>query len=803
MAENRARPPAATETPRLSLAALKGPFRLEAKYDYQDSAVMGGLGPFVARVVEQAGEDAGSAAQRAALVELRDLFAGYGGADPKKRSSIIARGEELLAALETGRSPGPSPRDADRPLTPLDTPVTALRGVNQARAELLSNLGVRTVGDLLRHYPIRHEDRRHVAAIADLGNGQTVSVLGEVAGPGETEIKGRRRVTKVPLRDDTGTVHLTWFNQPFRAEQFKPGTTLFATGTVRYYWDEPHLQAPECEVVGRRDPLHVKRIVPIHGLTKGLYAPQVRRFVHDAVARFGSHVGEFIPPDIIARQNLCGAEYAVGSIHFPADEESLAAARRRIVFEELFLLQVRLGQLRHAVKADTSGVAIDVKPEYLAELEGLLPYELTAAQRRVIEETGRDLASPTPGNRLLHGDVGSGKTVVAGWALLVAARSGHQAAFMAPTEILAEQQHRVLRELFGPLGVEVALLIGGVRKGRKQLLERIGSGEVSIVVGTHALIQEGVSFLDLQLAVIDEQHRFGVLQRAALRDKGYNPNVIVMTATPIPRTLALTVYGDLDISVLDEMPPGREEIVTEVVTMRRRARAYDFIRQEVSEGKQAFIVCPLVEQSEKLDVQAATELARHLQREVFPDLRVGLIHGRMPVQEKDDVMAAFRRQQLDVLCSTTVVEVGVDVPNASVMLVENAERFGLAQLHQLRGRVGRGQHQSHCLLVVDRKSSDAWERLEVLSQTNDGFKIAEADLRFRGPGEFCGTRQHGLPDLKMADIMADTPALVAARREAFALIERDPDLARPEHEALRVELLRRLGEGEVEGVEVS
>ncbi|MFQ6133106.1 MAG: ATP-dependent DNA helicase RecG [Armatimonadota bacterium] len=793
-----------SSSPDLSLDVLIGPLKLEERKGYADQAVFGGLGPFVERVAAAVAEAAGSDQARELLKELRSRFAGYAGASVEERAEAVARAREIIEALSGGAA-APTRERAARPRPPdpapppkvrgLAAPVTVLRGISTARAKLLANLGIATVGDLLRHYPTRHEDRREITPVDELPEGRTASVVGEVEAPGEAIRRGRRRIAKVPLRDDRATVYLTWFGQDFRATQFKPGTTLFATGTVKYYRGAPHLQAPEVEIVGRGDPLHVGRIVPIYPLTKGLFMPQLRRMVHAAIQGFAQLVPEMLPADVISRHNLCGAEYAVRNIHFPEDEEALAAAKRRLTFEELFRLQLQLARMRYELKSEEEGVALEVEPEYLEQFEAALDFELTQAQRRAIAELAEDLSSPQPGNRLLHGDVGSGKTAVAAWGLYATARNGYQGAFMAPTEILAEQHHRVLSELLGPLGLEVALLIGGLRRGKRELQRRIGAGQVPVVVGTHALIQEAVSFARLGLAIIDEQHRFGVTQRAALREKGYHPNVLVMTATPIPRTLALTVYGDFDISVLDEMPPGRQEVVTEVLTMRQRPRAYEFVRQEVREGKQAFIVCPLVEESEKLDdVRAATELARRLQKDIFPDLRVGLIHGRMAVEDKDDIMAAFRRANLDVLCSTTVVEVGVDIPNASVMVVENAERFGLAQLHQLRGRVGRGQHLSHCLLLAGRKSGEAWERLQVLAETTDGFKIAEADLRLRGPGEFYGTRQHGLPDLKMADIMADTPALVQARQEAFELIERDPQLSEAEHALLRQDLESRLGE---------
>jgi ATP-dependent DNA helicase RecG len=681
------------------LAGLEGPLSLEERKGYTDDAVIGGLGPFMLRRTSDVAGELAQPQLRSQLRELGALFRGYEAADASRRAATLARARQLMQRLRQG---GPSASSEDARAAPqrerrragpsLDDPVTVVSGVSEKRAEQLANLGIRTVKDLLQHYPVRHEDRREIAPIADLSHGQQAAILAEVIGPGETERRRSLSITKVEVRDETGHAYLTWFGQDFRATQFAAGARVFAAGTVKFYGMAPHLQTPEVELVGRRDTVNVGRIVPIYGLTKGLYMPQLRRIIHAALRTYAPLVPEMLPREIRERHSLCDAQFAIMNIHFPETPEAQEAAKRRVAFEELFILQVQLARLRREAKGTVGGVVLEVRPEFLDAFKARLPFQLTRAQERAIRQIGADLASPEPANRLLHGDVGSGKTVVAAWALLVAARNECQGAFMAPTEILAEQHHRVLRQLLEPLGVEVGLLIGGVTRGRAELLRRIADGGLPIVVGTHALIQEGVEFAHLGLAIIDEQHRFGVMQRAALREKGYNPNVLVMTATPIPRTLALTVYGDFDISVLDEMPAGRQPVVTQVLTMRQRPKAYEFVRQEVREGKQAFIVCPLVDESDKLEARAATELAKRLQRDIMPELRIGLIHGRMSVAEKDAVMEAFREGRLDVLCSTTVIEVGVDVPNATLMLVENAERFGLAQLHQLRGRVGRGAH---------------------------------------------------------------------------------------------------------------
>ncbi len=784
-------------------AVFDGPFSLEQRQGFADTAVVGGLAQFVRRQCSALGGAAGDNGIHAACSDLTELFADYGALDPSERAQRIARAREILADMGAPQSQRPEPRPAvprrsstrrpeRRPTRTVDDPVTVLWGVSEARARQLAGLGIYTVLDLLQHYPLRHEDRCEMVRLADLGEGDSATIKAIVDAAGETHRRGRFRLTTVPVRDEYGGVaELKWYGQDFRATQFDPETVVFATGTVRYFREMPQLDNPEVESAGNRDCLSAGRIVPLYGLTKGLYMPQMRRFAHTALRDYAHVAPEIIPEDIRSRRGLCASQFAIENIHFPRDEEALEEARHRITYEELFILQVQLARLRREAKAPETGITLQVKPEWLDDLRDALPFDLTNAQRRVIDDIAGDLTSPQPANRLLHGDVGSGKTAVAAWVVLAAARNGYQAAYMVPTEVLAEQQYRTLRDLLGPLNVEVALLVGGTRR-KRELHERIAGGDVAVVVGTHAIIQESVEFDKLGLAIIDEQHRFGVRQRAALREKGYNPNIVVMTATPIPRTLALTVYGDFDISVLDELPPGRTLPSTRVLTMRQRTEAYDFVRQEIIAGRQAFVVCPLVEESESLDVQAASDLAQRMEREIFPDLRIGLVHGRMRTEEKDAVMHAFGRGHLDVLCATTVIEVGVNIPNASVMLVENAERFGLAQLHQLRGRVCRGEHESHCLLLVGARSRASRERVEVLARTNDGFEIAEEDLKVRGPGEFYGTRQHGLPDLKMASVLADTATLVEAREDALALIDTDPGLREPGHRALGERIKRRV-----------
>jgi ATP-dependent DNA helicase RecG len=554
------------------------------------------------------------------------------------------------------------------------------------------------------------------------------------------------------------------------------------------------MQHPDFEIVeeGEDETLHTGRLVPIYRLTEGLPQRWLRSLLWRVVGEHAAKVPEILPDAVRRRREVIPLPQAVRAIHFPQTDEELSAARRRLVFDDFLLLQLGLA-IRRQREGRARGIAIEPAGDLVGRLRRTLPFRLTAAQERVWGEIRRDLAEPYAMNRLLQGDVGSGKTIVAAMAILTAVEAGYQAALMAPTEILAEQHLMTLRQLLPPLGVPVALLTSAIKgREREALLDGVASGGIPCLVGTHALIQEGVEFHRLGLAVADEQHRFGVVQRAMLRRKGDNPHVLVMTATPIPRTLALTLYGDLDVSVIDEMPPGRQPIVTVSRAEGKRAQIYAFLRQQIKEGRQGYVVCPLVEESEATDLKAATLMAERLQKEVFPDLRVGLLHGRMGLVEKEAAMMAFKAGEIHILVSTTVIEVGIDVPNASVMLVEHAERFGLTQLHQLRGRVGRGSWKSYCILLESgRLSDEARRRLEAMTQTNDGFRIAEVDLELRGPGDFFGTRQSGLPEFRVADLLRDGRVLEEARQEAFALVAADPDLAQPEHRGLRAALLAR------------
>ncbi len=689
----------------------------------------------------------------------------------------------------------PSPNDpALAPLSPLTQPLTTIKGVGEKIADTLGKLGLFTVGDLLTHYPRRYEDRTRFAPIALVQNGEAVTIAGKVTAVENRPTKNRLTITKVTLEDEQSAVaSLVWFNTWRMKQTFDKliGKRVVAYGTVKRGYSSVEMMAPEWEPLddGETGPsgesLSIGRIVPVYALTEGLGANRLRRLIYDAVQAYAGLVPEVLPNGLRSARALLPLPDALREIHFPTSGMKKEAARHRLVYDELLGMQLLLAARKMAGE-QIPGIAFEDTTGPVQEFEAALPFALTGAQKRVIGEIGADMAAGRAMNRLVQGDVGAGKTAVAVAAMLVAVRNGYQAAMMAPTEILAEQHLRGVRAQLEPLGVRVDLLTGSrPAKQKAAVRESVASGETGVVVGTHALIQEGVSFARLGLAVIDEQHRFGVLQRAALTGKGQSPDVLVMTATPIPRTLTLTVYGDLDVSIIDELPPGRKPIKTHFRRAKDKTQVYEGVRKLLAEGRQAYVVCPLVEESEKMQARAATELASHLALHVFPEYQVGLLHGQMPSDEKDEAMRKFRAHETHVLVATTVIEVGVDVPNAAAMVIEDADRFGLAQLHQLRGRVGRGQHASFCVLIADPKTPDGEERMRVLTETTDGFRIAEEDLRLRGPGEFYGVRQSGLPALKIADVLRDTDILKDARQDAFATLAADPKLAKPANAGLR------------------
>jgi ATP-dependent DNA helicase RecG len=699
---------------------------------------------------------------------------------------------------------------------------------------LADGLGIHTVADLLGHFPRRYIDRSATVPIRELRAGQAVTVIARIKRVTKRLTRRRQSMVTLTLYDGTGYLDLMFFNQPWAASTYKEGIEVAASGRVEMYRGRTQLANQEVEILRdeEAETVHTGRIIPIHRATEGVTARTIRELVYRALQQIPS-IPDWLPRDVVEGEELGPEDPALREIHFPGSADSLATAVRRLKFDELFALELGVAYRKHRVERNAVGV-VHVTDDGLSQrFLDALPFEPTSAQRRAVKDIEDDMAAPRPMNRLLQGDVGSGKTIVALYAALVAIQSGHQAAIMAPTEVLAGQHLRTIGALLGPIGgrdflasqpptadargqqslleaqggdpvdpgsatsVGFAGLSASVTgKDRALVIEGVAEGTVDLIVGTHALVQEGIEFKDLSVAVVDEQHRFGVHQRVTLKEKGPHPDVLIMTATPIPRTLALTYYGDLDVSTLDEMPAGRKPVTTQVArTAAERTAAYRLIRDHVEAGRQAFVVCAAIDESNRLEVRAAEKEAERLQREVFPELRIALLHGRMRPAEKDSVMEDFRGRKADLLIATTVVEVGVDVPNATVMLVENAERFGLAQLHQLRGRIGRGEHASVCILFDEGgpDNEDANARLAAMERTTDGFELADEDLRLRGEGTLFDIKQSGLPDLKLAKLSEDVELVKRARRRAFELIEEDPEL--DAHPNL-LELLRRTFSGD-------
>ena len=767
----------------------------------------------------------------AALLRLRELFV-----EDRQRLPVTEQQRRLREAttiLSTLRAAAQDPAHAwnepqgestssspqRRPVSTelWKVPIRFAKGVGPQRTALLNRMGIATVEDALWAVPWRYEDRSVITPIGSLAVGMQASICGTIVGSRAKRARHRRlAILEVTVEDQTGTIQIVFFNQPFLEQLFPVGTRVMMTGRVivgTRGWIDRRMEVSQYEVLGEdtESPLHVGRIVPIYHETKGWTSRQMRVLIRGLLDLHVGSLHEILPVPIRARHRLPPIQHAIEDVHFPKAgtdinqlDRGLTPAHRRLAVEELFLLQLALASRQRVMKEEVKAVRFNPHTSLLTRLVRLLPFRLTPAQERVIDEIRQDMASTRPMNRLIQGDVGSGKTVVALHAMVIACGSGYQAALMAPTEILAEQHYRNMKGLLESLGLTAVLVTGGGRAAaRKITREQVASGKAHVVIGTHALIQQGIAFSKLGLAVIDEQHRFGVLQRKTLIDKGYHPDVLVLTATPIPRTLAMTVYGDLDVSVIDAMPPGRKPVRTWLFSETQRRRAYQIVRDELRNGHQAYVVYPLVEESEKTDLQAAIQGARELQEQEFADFRVGLLHGRLKSDEKERVMTAYKRGDIQVLVATTVVEVGVDVPNASVMMIEHAERFGLAQLHQLRGRVGRSGHQSYCLLMastgtVSRLAKTAGEsatasreRLEALVRSTDGFVIAEEDLRIRGPGEFFGFRQWGMPEFRVANLIRDADLLQQVRQEAFALLRHDPHLKAPMHQGLRETMVRK------------
>ncbi|MBI4846431.1 MAG: ATP-dependent DNA helicase RecG [Candidatus Omnitrophica bacterium] len=677
---------------------------------------------------------------------------------------------------------------------PLQKSAQYLKGVGPKRIESLNKLGINTVKDMLYYFPRRYEDRSNFKKINEVSAGSMETVRGRVLTMGLRRLRGKKTIFQLALGDDTGIIYGIWFNQPYMQNVFKVDEEVILYGKVDYY-RSLQINSPEYEILRDDDEyatIHTARIVPIYPSTYDLSQRYLRSIIKRCVDEFAYCSEEFISEEIRLRNGLISLKDALLNIHFPSSGHDYEQAKKRLIFDEFFLLQLALALKRKDIKHSLPGIAFDLSGDLLAKFKKLLPFKLTSSQEKVIAEIESDMASSKPMNRLLQGDVGSGKTIVSVWAIVICVQNGYQAALMAPTEILSRQHFLTLTNLFSALKIRVGLLTSSLKKKEKEeVILKVKTQELDVIIGTHSLIQDELKCKNLGLVIIDEQHKFGVIQRAKLQKKGKIPDVLVMSATPIPRTLAITLYGDLDESTIRELPPGRTPVKTYWISERKRTDFYEFLRKKIAEKNQVYVVYPVVEKSKALDLKAATKMYEHFRDSIFKEYSVGLLHGRMKDNEKKDIMDLFKKGEIDILVATTVIEVGIDVPNASIILIEHAERFGLSQLHQLRGRVGRGRAQAYCVLLSEAESQDAVKRLSALTKTNDGFKIAEYDLLIRGPGEFFGTKQHGMPELKIGNIISDKGLLITSRQEAFSFLEKNQDFLNDCSNNIAVELMEK------------
>lgn len=672
----------------------------------------------------------------------------------------------------------------------LNKDIQYVKGIGPKKASKLNKLGIFTINDLIYYFPRQYEDRNKLKKICQLEDKEKATIRAIISSIETSTPRKGLSITKLSVRDETGFAKLVFFNQDYIVKSFKSGDTILVFGKVKKDFNGVELSSCEVEQMSN-NPKSTCGIMPIYPLTYGLTNKELMGIIKIIFTNEQIVVKEYLPKRIIEKYKLCSIDYAIKNLHNPTNKESLKIALYRMVFEEFLILQLGLFLFKNGV-VEKDGINFNRHDNLKAILDSL-PFKLTNAQNRAFNEILDDMASNKVMNRLVQGDVGSGKTVVALLSLANCVLNGYQGALMAPTEILAEQHYISLNETLSQFGMNIGLLVGSLTKKQKEnILEKVKNKEIDILIGTHALIEDKVEFNNLGIVITDEQHRFGVRQRNKLSEKGYNPDILVMTATPIPRTLALILYGDLDISIIDELPPGRQPIETIAVYKDKRDKAYNsLVREEVEKGRQVYIVCPLVEESEAIEAKSAVELVEELRSEYFSDLRLGLLHGKMKPSEKDEIMKSFKNRELDILVSTTVIEVGVNVPNATLMIIENAERFGLAQLHQLRGRVGRGKHKSYCILIYSSKSEVCSQRMGIMEETTDGFKISEKDLEIRGPGEFFGTRQHGLPELRVANIFKHMKILKLAQQEARYIISEDLKLQNYENKKLKQEVLKK------------
>lgn len=677
----------------------------------------------------------------------------------------------------------------------LNENIQYIKGVGPKKAEKMSKLGIKTIKDALYYFPRQFEDRSREKKIFQLEDSEKVTV--KVRINNIVNLKANKlTITRFEVSDETGKASLIFFNRAYLRNTFRVGDIVRVFGTVKIEGNSK-VEMHNCEIEYEKTEKNTGIIVPVYSLTYGVSNKDVMGVIRNVFENSDVRIKEYLPKELISKYSMCDINFAIKSMHFPIRKEDLKVAMFRLIFEEFLFMQLGLFSIKGG-NSTVRGIEFEHRSK-LDEIEDSLPFRLTKAQKRALNEIIDDMKSPKVMNRLVQGDVGSGKTVVAQLALANAVLNGYQGAYMAPTEILAKQHYESFTEFFRDKDIKVEILTGSTRKkDGQEILERLSAGDIDILIGTHALIEDRVEFKKLGLVITDEQHRFGVRQRGKLTSKSENPDVMVMTATPIPRTLALILYGDLDISIIDELPPGRKAIETIAIEKNKRKKYYmSSVRSEIEKGRQAYIVCPLVEESEVLEVQSATEVYEELANEMFPDLRIGLLHGKMKAKEKDEIMEAFKNHELDILVSTTVIEVGVNVPNATLMIVENAERFGLSQLHQLRGRVGRGSEKSYCTLIYDSKTKVCKQRMDIMEETNDGFKISEKDLEIRGPGDFFGTRQHGLPELKVANLFKHMRILRMVQKEAREIYSKDPSLELKENQGIKYkieEMFKSIGE---------
>jgi len=818
-----------------SITKLRNYFKLEAKNGYKNSAVIGGLERMLEPwAAEARADNLPENIIQAVTTRLRD----YQRLSESSRKETLfglwnriqrelGEGEPSKEIVKPQREPAPEeqpkpeetveqtppgvaaetpklrPQLSPGPAADLNTDVTTLKHVGPSYAKTLERLGIQTLGDMLYHFPHRYDDYSQMKPINRLGYGEKVSLIGTVKSVSTRDTRGgRTKLVEAIISDGSAAMRVTWFNQPWITKQLRQGIQIVVSGQTDQYLGRLTMNNPDWSPVEKKN-LMSEGIVPVYPLTAKITQKWLRNKMHAVVTDWAPKVHDPLPSALLDEAELIDLASALKQIHFPTTWDQLKTARHRLSFDEIFLLQLGVLQQKVNWSQQTASVFKTDKGWLDGQLQKL-PFTLTSAQQRSLGEAMGDLASGHPMNRLIQGDVGSGKTIIAALAIALVTDQGSQAALMAPTSILADQHYNNLLQILttngGALSPEqIHLMVGATPESEKiEIRAGLASGEISVVIGTHALIEDPIEFHDIQLAIIDEQHRFGVKQRAALRAKGSNPHLMVMTATPIPRSLALTVYGDLDLSVIDEMPPGRQVVETHILYPKERERAYSLIRRQVEAGHQAFIIYPLVEESDESEEKAAVEEHSHLQKEVFPDLKLGLLHGRLTPSEKEAVMAKFRDGEFHILVSTSVVEVGVDIPNATVMLIEGAHRFGLAQLHQFRGRVGRGKAKAYCLLIPSTADAVENERLQAMAETNDGFILAERDLEQRGPGEFLGTRQAGYSELRLASL-TDVKLIQKARHHAQALFQRDPELTHAEHQQLAGTLKRfwRSGNGDI------